>query len=293
MARWGVKDFVAEFVRIRTLGGMPSEVSRLRLRVFFNDCPHSGECGYGSMMRLQFLGTGGYHPNERRHTACVWLPDIGVVFDAGTSAFRIQSRLKTSELDIFLTHAHLDHVCGLTNFIIPFITKQLTRGTVHAREPYLTDVQKHLFSPLLFPINPGFEYRELANEVRLSDGGLLTHIPLVHPGGSTGFRIDWPDKSLAYITDTTVSADYREFIRGVDVLIHECNFPDSLAPWSAKTGHSNTTPVAELAREAQVKRLFLIHFDPQHPEDDPIGIATARAIFPNTEMAEDLMEVEF
>ena len=129
--------------------------------------------------------------------------------------------------------------------------------------------------------------------VTLNDGGRLTHIPLIHPNGSTGFRIDWPGKSLAYITDTTTSNDYLEFIRGVDVLIHECNFSDAMSEWSAKTGHSNTTPVAELARAAQVKRLFLIHFDPQHPEDDPIGIDTARAIFRDTELAEDLMEIHF
>jgi ribonuclease Z len=244
-------------------------------------------------MRLQFLGTGGYHPNERRHTACVWLPDIGVVLDAGSAAFRIQPRLKTKELDIFLTHAHLDHVSGLTNFIIPFITRQLTRATVHAREPYLSEVQEHLFSPPLFPVHPGFEYRKLATEVRLSDGSRLTHFPLMHPGGSTGFRIDWDGLSLAYITDTTVSQQYIEFVRGVDLLIHECNFPDSMAEWSLKTGHSNTTPVAELARDADVKKLYLIHFDPQHPEDDPIGIDTARAIFPATTMAEDLMEIDF
>lgn len=244
-------------------------------------------------MRLQFLGTGGYHPNERRHTACVWLPDLGVVFDAGTSAFRLQSRLRTTELDIFLTHAHLDHVCGLTNFIVPFITKQLTRATVYARKPYLTDVQTCLFSQPLFPVNPGFEYRQLDTEIQLKDGGRVSHIPLVHPGGSTGFRIDWPGKSLAYITDTTASPDYLEFIRGVDLLVHECNFSDAMAEWAPKTGHSHTTPVATLARDAQVKRLILTHIDPQHPEDDPIGIDTARAIFPATELAEDLMEIEF
>lgn len=244
-------------------------------------------------MRLQFLGTGGYHPNERRHTACCWLPEIGVVLDAGSAAFRIPSRLQTTELDIFLTHAHLDHVSGLTNFIVPFITRQLTRATVHAREPYLTDVQRHLFSQPLFPVNPGFEYRELVPEVLLRDGGKLTHAPLVHPGGSTGFRIDWPGKSLAYITDTTANPSYLEFIHGVDLLIHECNFSDAMGQWSAKSGHSNTTPVAELARDAQVKRLYLTHIDPQHPEDDPIGIATARAIFPTTEIAEDFMPVDF
>lgn len=244
-------------------------------------------------MKLQFLGTGGYHPNERRHTACLWLPELGVVFDAGSAAFRLQSRLRTDELEVFITHAHLDHITGLTNFIIPFITRQLKSMTVHVRKPYLEDIQRHLFSEALFPVSPRYQYRELTAPVRLRDGGIVTYIPLSHPGGSTGFRVDWPGKSLAYITDTTADPSYLEFIRGVDLLIHECNFPDSMSEWSLKAGHSNTTPVAELARAAAVKRLYLIHFDPQHPEDDPIDIATARSIFPNTEMAEDLMEIEF
>jgi ribonuclease BN (tRNA processing enzyme) len=53
-------------------------------------------------MELHFLGTGGYHPNERRHTACLMLPELGVVFDVGTAAFRIPPRLQTSELTVFL-----------------------------------------------------------------------------------------------------------------------------------------------------------------------------------------------
>lgn len=244
-------------------------------------------------MRLQFLGTGGFHPNERRHTACLWLPEIGVVLDAGSAAFRIQPRLQTKVLEIFLTHAHLDHVCGLTNFLVPLLTGQLQRVGVQAQPPYLAAVQQQLFATPIFPVNPGFEYRDLAPQVRLPDGGLLTHVPLVHPGGSTGYRIDWPGKSLAYITDTTASLDYLDFIRGVDLLVHECNFSDALAEWSARTGHSNTTPVAELAKAAGAGRLVLTHIDPQHPEDDPIGIATARAIFPNTALAEDGFEVDF
>jgi ribonuclease Z len=244
-------------------------------------------------MKLQFLGTGGYHPNERRHTACLWLPEIGVIFDSGSAAFRVQSRLKTDELDLFLTHAHLDHVCGLTYFIVPFLKGELKAATVHVRQPYLNQIQTHLFAQPIFAINPGFVYQELTKSIRLRDGGQLTYIPLEHPGGSTGFRIDWPGKSFAYITDTTANNGYLEFVRGVDLLVHECNFPDSMAEWALKTGHSHTTPVAELARAAGVKQLVLTHIDPQRPDDDPVGLAIAREIFPATEIAEDLLEIEF
>jgi hypothetical protein len=39
--------------------------------------------------------------------------------------------------------------------------------------------------------------------------------------------------------------------------------------------------------------LVLVHLNPLSVADDPIGIDTARAIFPNTELGEDRMELEF
>ena len=33
-------------------------------------------------MKLHLLGTTGYHPNARRHTACLMLPEQGIVLDA-------------------------------------------------------------------------------------------------------------------------------------------------------------------------------------------------------------------
>jgi ribonuclease BN (tRNA processing enzyme) len=110
-----------------------------------------------------------------------------------------------------------------------------------------------------------------------------------------GLRLDWPGHSLAYVTDTTAALDapYVEKIRGVDLLVHECYFPDGQEQWAKKTGHSCTTPVAQVARQAGVGRLVLTHINPLSTEDDPIGLDAARAIFPHTEIGDDLMEVEF
>ena len=87
---------------------------------------------------------------------------------------------------------------------------------------------------------------------------------------------------MAYVTDTTATPDagYIEHIRGVDLLIHECYFPDSQAEFARKTGHSHTTPVATLARKAGVRRMVLVHLNPMATEEDSIGLDVARAIFP-------------
>ena len=251
-------------------------------------------------MRIELLGTGGFHPNERRHTACVLLPEVGIAFDAGTSLFRLPSRLQTTDLHLFLTHAHLDHICGLTYLLVPLMRGDIRSCRVYAAPQVLKTVQQHLFSEAVFPVWPGFELVELEpGQQYVVNGVEVSHHPLPsHPGGSRAFRVDWEQagrpKSFAYVTDTTVDGTYSEFIRGVDLLVHECNFADSMAEWCERTGHSHTSMVAKLAKEIDVIRLVLTHVDPQHPEDDPLGIETARRFFPFTELAEDglVLEVE-
>lgn len=246
-------------------------------------------------MRLVFLGTGGYHPNERRHTASIMLPEQGVAFDAGTSFFRVQSQLRTRELNVFLSHGHLDHICGLTFLIVPILQDELDRLNVFGTKQTLDAVRSHILAEPIFPVElPKTQFIELSDEpIPLTNGGQLSHFPLEHPGGSTGFRIDWLDRSLAYITDTTAPGDYVDFIRDVDLLIHECYFPDEMKEWAARTGHSHTSAVAQVAKDANVKRLFLVHIDPQRADDDPIDIQQARSIFPATQLAEDRMEIDF
>jgi ribonuclease Z len=258
-------------------------------------------------MKLVLLGTAGYHPSERRHTACLLLPEVGVVLDAGTGLFRLRERLVTSTLDLFVTHAHLDHVVGLTYLLGVLYERPMERVTIHGQAEKLDAIRAHLFAEALFPVAPTAEFRPLSGAVALPGGGRLTHFPLVHPGGAVGFRLDWPASSrdlahsldaghsLAYVTDTTAAADadYVERIRGVDLLIHECNFPDDKRDFALLTGHSHTTAVAQVAARAGVGRLVLVHFDPYDARPDPVGLAAARAVFPATELGVDLMEIEF
>lgn len=246
-------------------------------------------------MKLRVLGSTGYHPNDRRQTACFMLPELGLVFDAGSGMYRVREHLQTPSLDIFLTHAHLDHVFGLTFLFDVLHEKNVKPVRVHALPDKLAAIHLHLFDEALFPVRIPFESVPLSGPVTLADGARLSYFPLIHPGGSIGYRIDWPDKSVAYVTDTTAEPDsaYLEQIRGVDILIHECYFPDGQEKLAKHTGHSCTTPVAQAARAAGVGFLILTHMNPLDPSDDPIGLSVAQAIFPDTVLAEDGMELEF
>jgi ribonuclease BN (tRNA processing enzyme) len=247
-------------------------------------------------MKVVLLGTTGYHANDRRQTACMLLPASGAMFDAGTALYRASDYLETDALDIFLSHVHLDHCIGITFlFDLRAECPSLDRITVHGEPAKLDAMREHLFADLLFPVLPPFEMTPLAPVIELADGGRLTHFPLKHPGGSVGFRVDWPGRSLAYVTDTIASptAAYVEKIRGVDLLIHECYFDDDDPARADLTGHSCLTPVMQVAAKAEVGRLVLVHISPLMRDDADMNLARVRSIFPNVEIGVDRMELEF
>jgi len=157
---------------------------------------------------------------------------------------------------------------------------------VHATQPAL-DTLMNTFEPF------HLDWRVLASPEALPQGGRITFFS-VSKGDEVGFRLDWPGHSLAYVTDTTAGPDvkYIEDIRGVDVLLHDCNGPDRMAGLMARISHSTPSAAAQVAARAGVKRLVLIHKNPMHwsIEED---LDAARRIFASTEIGEDGMELEF
>jgi ribonuclease BN (tRNA processing enzyme) len=246
-------------------------------------------------MKLVLLGTGGYFPTSRRQTACLMLPEIGVVLDAGSGMYRLGKYLQTEALDIFLTHAHLDHVAGLTCLLNVVPSDVLERTTLHGHSAKLAAVREHLFAEAIFPVPPPFRFAALEGSHALAQGGHLEHFPLTHPGGSLGFRLEWPGHSMAYVTDTMadITADYIREIRGVDLLVHEAFFAEDVGFMLSKTGHSSLLAVAAVAAEANVGRLVAVHIDPQIDDDSVFDITAARKLFANTELAVDGMEILF
>jgi ribonuclease BN (tRNA processing enzyme) len=246
-------------------------------------------------MKLVLLGTTGYHANDRRQTACFMLPELGVVFDAGTGLYRVSDYLQTDTLDIFLSHVHLDHCVGLTYMFDVRYVSPLSRVTAHLDPQKLAAVREHLLAPLLFPVPPPVDLKPIASNVELADGSRLTHFPLKHPGGSLGFRVDWPGRSMAYVTDTVACPDaaYVQNLRGVDLLVHEAYFTDDFTEQAELTGHSCLGKVAEVAAKAGVGRLVLVHINPLIKNDAELDLTAALKIFANTEIGVDRMEIEF
>lgn len=222
-------------------------------------------------MKLHCLGTTGYHPSPTRQTACYYLPEVSLVLDAGTGMIGLTELLRADpreSLDIFLSHAHLDHIIGLTFLLDTLAVTSLKRVRVLGAEVKLRAVQEHLFSQHLFPILPEaihFEpLEEHASPLKLASGAELMWFPMEHPGGSLGLRMQAAGKSLAYITDTVArpDADYVQQVKGVDLLLHECYFTDDYQVLAEKTGHSWLAAVTDVVRLVGARQTALIHLNP-------------------------------
>ncbi|MBK7784557.1 MAG: ribonuclease Z [Gemmatimonadetes bacterium] len=92
--------------------------------------------------------------------------------------------------------------------------------------------------------------------------------------------------------DTRPVPALRDAAKGADLLVHEATFSQEDAARARETGHSTAQEAAAIARDAEAKRLVLTHISPRYSREAPELVAEARAVFPNTQIARDGMEIE-
>jgi pantetheine-phosphate adenylyltransferase len=234
-------------------------------------------------VRLLFLGTGGSVATPQRHTPGVYLPEYGILLDGGTNIFRLRDLHEGGPLHVLMSHYHADHSIGLY-----FLSAQMFYGL---EEPQIT-----VYGPEwddrflatagpeapLFPIPLTFPLKRAPERFRLGEVEVHT-CSVPHSAPVLAYRLHFPNgETLAYVTDTTAPGEYTEFIRGVDVLIHECTFSAAHRDLAELTRHSDATSVGRLAREAGVGKLYLTHLGPLADAAELLDEVCAE--FPNAEV---------
>lgn len=109
----------------------------------------------------------------------------------------------------------------------------------------------------------------------------------IRPGEAVG--PPRPGRRIVYTGDTVPDQRIVEFSRFADVLIHDSTFDPSFEKEAAEQGHSTSTQAAEVARKAQVRRLYLFHISPRYEGKSEKLLSEAVKIFPETYLAEDFM----
>lgn len=97
-------------------------------------------------------------------------------------------------------------------------------------------------------------------------------------------------RALTYCVDTRPCEAAVELATGSTLFVCEATFGSELAEEARARGHSTAAQAAEMARDAAAERLLLTHVSARYHDPRPL-LKEARAIFPATDVAADLMEV--
>lgn len=257
-------------------------------------CPGAGTVRYGG------------------NTSCVEMR-VGnqlLIFDGGTGLRVLgQSLLPEMPLDahLFFTHSHWDHIQGFP-FFVPAFVKGNRFHIYGAIAPNGSTIEQRLTDQMLHPNFPvplqvmgadlKFHDLEVGDSVTLSDtlSDITVETALLnHPGEAIGYRINWQNQAVAYVTDTEHFPDRLDenvlhLAREADLLIYDATYTDEEYhnPKSSKVGwgHSTWQEAVKIAKAASVKKLVIFHHDPLHDDNfmDQVREATARQ-FPNSVVA--------
>jgi len=212
-----------------------------------------------------------------------------LLFDAGTGMRYLGKALEETRLeaDIYFTHTHFDHVCGLP-FFRPLFQPQnrfrLWAGHLRGAMTLRRVLAEFMMSPL-FPVPPEvfrstLEYRDFtAGETLLGgDGVTLRTAPLNHPDGATGYRVEYQGRSFCYVSDTehvpgSLDRNVLGLIADADLVVYDCMYTDDEYRRYVGWGHSTWQEGIRLCKEAGAKRMVVFHHDPDHDDEQLDGIA--------------------
>jgi ribonuclease Z len=135
------------------------------------------------------------------------------------------------------------------------------------------------------PFGPLYGELKRGKTITLPDGRQISGKELVGP--------DRVGRKIAYCTDTIFCEGSIELAKDADVVIHEATFAHQDAQMAYERLHSTSTMAAQVALAANAKTLIMTHFSPRYAPGNELNIKDllqeAKAIFANTEIAEDFL----
>ena len=240
------------------------------------------------------------------NTSCVEIQFPGqsrFIVDAGSGIRELGKNLmETAEACkayIFLSHFHWDHIQGLPFFKPAFVPdNHLIIFGCDEPDVELNQIIKMQMNPIYFPVavddmRAQIDFRPIQAESTITVEEVQVRTKFLnHPGYTLGYRFEFQDKAVVYISDNepfvlphpnTREQDTLEdrfesfvdnkeevelvsFIHGADVLIHDAQYFPEEYQQKISWGHSPYTYTVDLAVRGEVKQLVLFHHDPDHDD---------------------------
>ena len=224
-------------------------------------------------MRIKVLGcSGGVGPGLR--TTSLLINDE-VLIDAGTGVCDLSLDQMRRIGDVFITHSHLDHVCGLA-FMADNLFDLIDRPLrIHATAETLTTLREHLFNWKLWPDfsklpdekNPLITWHEVVpGKPDKVNGHTLTAFRVLHTVPGVGYALEGPEGTFAFSGDTYATDDLwngLNALRRLDQLMIEVAFTDDDDELARISKHFTPALLGrELKKLKHKPKLFLTHHKP-------------------------------
>lgn len=246
-------------------------------------------------MYFTLLGSGGWLPANGRETcsALIREGDESLLIDGGSGIKHLIERselLKGSKsLNILLTHFHHDHTCGLS--YLPALPSSLPRPQIWGPGGWLypETTEEILLRAFSMP-QSAFDLGLIGDVGDIDSSGqkigpleLTFRLQPLHSNPTLAIR---GGEKFSYCTDTAFDKENIEFVSGSKLLFHEAWSP-SFAPQNIDK-HATSQQAAEIAMEAEVEKLILIHLNPLIKDQNPL-LEESRNIFESSQLSFDLM----
>lgn len=135
------------------------------------------------------------------------------------------------------------------------------------------------------PVGPLWGQLQKGNNVQNSEG------KTVRPEDVMGAKRS--GRKFSFVTDTLYKNTIAKEVQGSDLLICEGMFEDELIDQAREKKHMTASQAATIARDANVKRMCMIHYSPRYADKElPKLLEQAKKIFPAAELSKDRMHIE-
>jgi ribonuclease Z len=217
------------------------------------------------MPQLIILGSAAAIPDLMHANAqlLVTLDDSATLVDCGDNTYLrlVKAGIGVEQIsDLILTHFHPDHAGGLPALLITlWLLKRKSQLVIHGLEDTLAraggvmtlfgwENWKDMY-PVRFNRLPEQELVTLLE----TPAWKVSASPVKHLIPTLGLRMEFANGFIAaYSCDTEPCAAVMRLGQGADLLLHEAT--------GEARGHSSGTQAGEIARQAEVKHLVLIHY---------------------------------
>ena len=225
-------------------------------------------------MRIKILGcSGGVGPGLRTTSLLV---DDELLIDAGTGVGDLALSQMRRIQHVVLTHAHLDHICGLAFMADNLFDLIDAPIQVHAAEATLKAVQEHIFnwkiwpdfSQLPTPENPLIRWQPMSpnSKIDIGAGRSVHSFEVLHTVPAVGIAVECNTGVFAFSGDTYATDKLWTALNALprlDLLMIEIAFPDEEAVLAGVSKHFTPALLGqELAKLKHRPQLLLTHHKP-------------------------------